>query len=105
MDREQDLASIILNEGGKKRRPVARAVLLLALAAVAVAGWFAWSRRAEARDQPAPFVTEPVRRGSIGLTITATGNLEPTNEVTVGSELSGTALEVYVDTNDHVSKG
>jgi len=29
----------------------------------------------------------------------------PINEITVGSELSGTAKEVFVDTNDQVSKG
>lgn len=56
---------------------------------------------------PAPlqFTTQPLRRGDIQLTITATGSLAPTNEVTVGSELSGTVLEVYADTNDRVTKG
>lgn len=51
------------------------------------------------------FNTQSIEKGDIRLTITATGNLEPTNEVTVGSELSGTTLEVYVETNDHVVKG
>jgi HlyD family secretion protein len=44
-------------------------------------------------------------RGNLNLSITATGNLAPTTEVTVGSELSGTTLEVYVDFNDRVTKG
>jgi len=36
---------------------------------------------------------------------TATGNLEPTNEVTIGSEMSGITAEVTVDVNDRVKKG
>jgi RND family efflux transporter, MFP subunit len=78
---------------------IAAAVLLLG------AGAFLWSR-ARATDTQAPaFVTTPLTRGDIGLTITATGKLAPTNEVIVGSELSGTVLEVYVDINDRVTKG
>ncbi|MCK9562940.1 MAG: efflux RND transporter periplasmic adaptor subunit [Bacteroidales bacterium] len=37
--------------------------------------------------------------------VTATGNLEPTNEVSVGSELSGLIDEVFVDINDRVVSG
>ncbi|MBC2602436.1 efflux RND transporter periplasmic adaptor subunit [Puniceicoccus vermicola] len=51
------------------------------------------------------FVTQSLDRGEIRKTITATGSLAPTNEVTVGSELSGTTMEVYVDSNDEVEEG
>ncbi len=37
--------------------------------------------------------------------VTATGNLAPTNEVSVGSELSGLIDKVLVEENDHVVKG
>jgi HlyD family secretion protein len=37
--------------------------------------------------------------------VSATGNLEPTNKVNVGSELSGTVEAVMVQQNDHVTKG
>jgi HlyD family secretion protein len=50
------------------------------------------------------YVTEPVKRGDLKTSVTATGNLAPTNEVTIGSELSGTVKEVLVDTNDRVVK-
>ena len=40
--------------------------------------------------------------GHISLIVTAAGNLAPTNQIIVGSELSGTAKEVMVDTNDPV---
>jgi HlyD family secretion protein len=49
--------------------------------------------------------TEEARRGDIVVTVTATGNLEPRNQVDIGSELSGTMREVYVDVNDEVKQG
>jgi HlyD family secretion protein len=91
------------------RTPLARRrlVTILAVGAILILGFFALilPRLLASSEPPSPFVTEPLKRGDISLTITATGNLEPTNKVTVGSELSGTALEVYVDTNDRVVKG
>ena len=80
-------------------------ILALLLAALGVGGWFWWLSVVQARSLVPAFATEVLTRGAISLTITATGNLEPTKEVTVGSELSGTTLEVYVDINDHVTKG
>jgi HlyD family secretion protein len=51
------------------------------------------------------YVTEKVTRGTLVVKVTATGNLEPTNQVEVGSELSGTIAAVYVKDDDRVSKG
>lgn len=51
------------------------------------------------------YMTEPLQRGDLTVTITATGNLEPTNQVTVGSELSGIVESVAVDFNDQVKVG
>lgn len=53
----------------------------------------------------ASYATRPVARGDLTVVVSATGNLAPTNQVTVGSELSGTIVEVLVDNNDRVSKG
>ncbi|MDR1282358.1 MAG: efflux RND transporter periplasmic adaptor subunit [Opitutaceae bacterium] len=106
-----DLATLIRHNGADQRSRLSRLLRLLrlllpvAVVLLAVAAWFRWSARARAASQPPPFVTETLARGDIRLTVTATGNLEPTTEVTVGSELSGTTLEVYVDTNDHVTRG
>jgi HlyD family secretion protein len=55
-------------------------------------------------DQPS-YATTPVQRGDLRVTVSATGNLQPTNEVEVGSELSGLVTEVNVDNNDRVKKG
>ncbi|BBC72194.1 secretion protein HlyD [Altererythrobacter sp. B11] len=51
------------------------------------------------------YITEDVARRSLDLTVTATGNLRPTNQVEVGSEVSGRIDDVYVDVNDRVTRG
>jgi HlyD family secretion protein len=50
------------------------------------------------------FVTAKVKSGDLTVTVTATGTLQPVNQVDVGSELSGTIEEVFVDFNDRVER-
>ncbi len=50
------------------------------------------------------YATTELQRGDMAVHVTATGNLEPTNEVSVGSELSGLIDAVFVDINDKVIK-
>ena len=81
------------------------ATLGLIVIALSLGVWY-WRSRIEKAKQEVPlYVTELLTRGDVFLSITATGNLEPTNEVTVGSELSGITLEVNADINDRVTKG
>ena len=51
------------------------------------------------------YATETVGRGNLTVTVSATGNLQPTNQVEVGSEQSGLVERVYVDNNDRVVAG
>ncbi len=51
------------------------------------------------------FETTKVERGSINNTITATGTLEATNTVEVGTQVSGVIEKLYVDFNSVVKKG
>ena len=51
------------------------------------------------------YQTAKVKLGDIRATVSATGTLQPTNKVDVGSELSGTVEKVWVDYNDKVTKG
>ncbi len=99
-----ELGSII-RAGGSHKFSWTIWILSLGTLALAIYGWIWWSNKEAASHRPPPFVTEPLKRGDIDLTVTATGNLEPTNQVTIGSELSGTTVEVYVDVNDRVTKG
>ncbi len=49
------------------------------------------------------FQTRKVQQGNLVMTVTATGNLAATNEVTVGSELSGIIRSLTADYNDIVT--
>ena len=48
------------------------------------------------------YKTQEAQRGNLTIMVTATGNLEPTNQVDVGIEVSGTIKTVEVDYNDRV---
>jgi HlyD family secretion protein len=53
----------------------------------------------------AGYATRPVERGDLTVSVSATGKLAPTNQVTVGSQLSGLVTKVVVDVNDRVTAG
>jgi len=84
----------------RKRLYIIGGVVLLGLLV-----WIYSSISSQNNSDAPRFITQAITKGDIRLTVTATGNLEPTNEVSVGSELSGRTTEVYVDTNDVVTKG
>jgi HlyD family secretion protein len=69
---------------------------------VIVVGWLIFGRGGE--DGP-KYTTQDVTKGDLTVTVTATGNLEPRNQVDIGSELSGTIRSVAVDVNDEVKAG
>ena len=51
------------------------------------------------------YVTEPATMGNLMVTVSATGTLQPTTSIDVGSEQSGTLAAVLVQENDHVKRG
>ena len=51
------------------------------------------------------YVTEPVTETDLTVTVTATGAVQPTNEVEISSELSGIVRTVLVDYNSAVTTG
>lgn len=76
----------------------------VAVLALAAAGWW-WFARGGAATPALQYRTEPATTGPLTVSVSATGNLQPTNQVDVGSELSGTVDQVTVDVNDRVKKG
>ncbi|MEZ5501624.1 MAG: efflux RND transporter periplasmic adaptor subunit [Halioglobus sp.] len=54
---------------------------------------------------PVQYATAEASRGDLDVTVTATGTLQPVNQVDVGSEVSGTVRTVLVDFNDRVEQG
>lgn len=83
---------------GKHIQPWLVAVAAVALIAIA---WWLFAPRGDSVE----YRTVELRRGELRVTVSATGNLQPTTQVDVGSELSGTLAAVLVDDNDTVSKG
>ncbi len=82
------------------RRWLVLALVLLALASAAYVGF---TRKQEAAAPRYRTETAAVRK--LVVTISATGNVQPTNQVDVSSELSGIVEQVFVDDNDRVRKG
>ncbi len=73
----------------------------LVAAVVAVVLFRAYS----AKNTAIQYKTAAVEKGALTVLVTATGSLQPTDEVDVGSELSGFLADVYVDNNDPVKAG
>jgi HlyD family secretion protein len=84
------------------KRPMLWGSIAVLLALAAGIAWWQSGQRAAAAPS---FVTEPVQRGTLSVTVSADGTLQPTRSVNIGSELSGTVARVFVDVNDRVKKG
>ncbi|MEO6461738.1 MAG: efflux RND transporter periplasmic adaptor subunit, partial [Candidatus Eisenbacteria bacterium] len=83
--------------------PRTRPWLFAALAiVVVVAGALVWRSRASSGEK---YRTQPAERGSITLTVSATGTIQPVESVEVGSQVSGTIMRLGADFNDQVRKG
>lgn len=51
------------------------------------------------------FATVNITRGNLRYVVTATGEIQPVNTVSVGSQVSGTIEEIFVDYNSKVTQG
>ncbi|MFA7239817.1 MAG: efflux RND transporter periplasmic adaptor subunit [Sulfuricellaceae bacterium] len=80
-----------------------RFLLLGAVALVAILLVFAWNSTKSGNQ--VQYQTQEIKRGSLIVTVSATGTLQPTNQVEVGSEISGTLKTVEADYNNVVKRG
>ncbi len=90
--------------GGRKSGRRRRFWVIGAAVVVALAGSGAWLMSGSGGPS-VTYTTQPVIQGDLTVTVTATGTVEPTNQVVISSELSGTVRAVNVDYNDTVKKG
>jgi len=91
---------------GTKPRPRWRRTMKYWLPALIVILLLALILSAVFSEKPKPdYITAPVTQESLALSVTATGNLRPTNQVEVGAEVTGPVDSVLVDVNDRVTKG
>ena len=99
----QETKAPVVSRASPYRRVAARVVTALVVIALIAGGYAYWQSRTSSTGPQ--FRTEPITIGNLVVTVSATGNLQPTNKVDVGSELSGTIESVFVDDNDRVTKG
>ena len=77
-------------------------VILAVLAAAAWGAWYAFYREVAPAYE---LRTEKADRGDITATVTASGKLNAVSVVEVGTQVSGTIREIYVDYNSPVKEG
>jgi HlyD family secretion protein len=78
--------------------------ITLAVAALAVASLL-FLRPFSAGDQGSSYRTQNATLGQLRIAVSATGTLNPVSVVSVGTQISGTILEILVDYNDEVKAG
>ena len=76
----------------------------LAVCLIAGVGLAAASVGAPAQAKSAP-VTAPVQRGTVSTTVTATGNVQPAQNVAVNFKSGGTLTEIDVAVGQQVAPG
>ncbi len=91
-------------KGARPKRRLGRFVVWGLVAVLAIGGGWYWLGGSSVRSAVA-YTTEPTTLGDLTVTVTATGTVEPINEVELSSELSGTIGSVDADFNDVVKKG
>lgn len=74
----------------------------VAIASAAAAAGYTYLKK---EDGASPYRTAKVERGTIVDAITATGNINAVTTVSVGSQVSGTLQQIFVDFNSRVRKG
>ena len=77
---------------------------ILLLLGIVGAGYY-WKTQQEQKIPELKYRTALVDRGNLTQTVTATGTINPVALINVGSQVSGTVVELKADFNEHVKKG
>ncbi len=80
-------------------------IYLYSVAGVVVLGGVGYFLFSGSAPKDSKYRTEKVSRGNIVVQVRATGTINPTKTVDVGSQVSGRIEKIYVDFNSHVKKG
>lgn len=88
-----------------KRKRKFKKILVAAIILLIVGGLIAFYISNKKKGEKIVFETEKLDNGKITATISSTGSLAAVTTVDVGSQVSGTIQEIYVDYNDRVTKG
>lgn len=82
-----------------KLKPIIIFAIIIILIAIIIFIWLQLNKKEDIYITQNPIIQD------ISQDVSATGTLSPTDTVEVGSQISGTLLEVLVDVNDEVKKG
>jgi HlyD family secretion protein len=95
-----EVLAVFAGERRGRKRLVVWAVVVAVVTVASVAAL------QNVRGPTAPvYLTQAVQEGRVRVTVTATGTLQPVNQVDIGSEVSGVIDRVFVDFNDSVEQG
>ena len=72
---------------------------------VIVGAIFVYFINSGSNSQATGLATATISRGDLRQVVTATGEIQPLNTINVGSQVSGTIEEIFVDYNSKVKKG
>ncbi len=100
-DRRMEEMQKIINYHKETRKWYKWAILFIGITLLSV--YFFFFR--ETRGMKYHYVSEALKKSDLSLTVSASGYIQPLESVDVGTEVSGTIEEVYVDYNDQVKKG
>jgi len=92
-----------IDQSSNRKKRLKWWLIIVLLVIASVTGTVIWKGTKTSNSMQ--YLTQKVQRGDLIVTVTATGALEPTNQVDVGSELSGIIKTVEVDYNDRVKVG
>lgn len=79
--------------------------ITIILAALAIAGYYGYSYFSSSSQTEIEVEAVLVKKGSITNEVSATGTVEPVEQVEVGTQVSGEVSKIYVDYNSVVKKG
>jgi HlyD family secretion protein len=99
---DTDIAQTLGLDDVKRDRKRVKGWGIIAIVGVLVVSIGLMVRNQILNARPSEFETVEIQRGSLSVTVAATGTLKPINQVDVGSELSGTIETVEVGYNDRV---
>ena len=104
IEKNVDIAQILAKGAGpgRSRRFLRMAVWLIPAVAIVLIA-VRWGT--DKNNDKLEYKTETAQKGNLVVTVAATGTLQPTNQVDVGSELSGIIRTVEADFNDMVKTG
>lgn len=82
-----------------------KVIIVAIVGVVALVAWYLMKPKGQESFSAKDFEMVKVEQGSVAYVVTASGKIQPINQVSVGTQVSGIIEEVLVDYNDEVKEG